>query len=197
MTLSAAQARAKRTLTFKTPRKVNILDLELRFDWEGYQSKTYPYERAFLTYPYGTVWIQWSWIYWFEARSRVSRERVGGCLVVGWGAMVANGWLEGIWTCVSRRLGQSYIDRSFGIAFIVYILNDDIILMIACYIWQSFQIFRFRTISKNDIANYQIYHLFINNIIEIHFFKRLVDLSHIYIWRWFTIEYHNLIICKR
>ena len=47
--------------------------------------------------------------------------------MVGWGAMVANGWLEGIWTCVSRRLGQSYIDRSFGIAFIVYIINDDII----------------------------------------------------------------------
>ena len=30
--LSAAQARAKRTLTFKTLRKIKILDLELRFD---------------------------------------------------------------------------------------------------------------------------------------------------------------------
>ena len=55
MVLSAAQARAKRTLTFKTLHKVNILDLELRFDWEGYQSKVYPYERGFLTYPYETV----------------------------------------------------------------------------------------------------------------------------------------------
>ena len=49
--------------------------------------------------------------------------------MVGLGAMVANGWLEGIWTCVIRRLGQSYIDRSFGIAFIAYILNNITILM--------------------------------------------------------------------
>ena len=29
----------------------------------------------------------------------MSTQRVGGCLVVGWGAMMANGWFGGIWTC--------------------------------------------------------------------------------------------------
>ena len=100
--------------------------------------------------------------------------------MVGWGAMVANGWLEGIWTCVSRRLGQSYIDRSFGIAFIVYIINDVIISTIVLLYLAILQIYRFRTISNNDISNYQIYNLFINNMIEIHLFKRIADLSHVY-----------------
>ena len=75
---------------------------------------------------------------------------MGGCLVVGWGAMVANGWLEGIWTCVSRRLGQSYIDRSFGIAFIAYIMNDGIISTIVLLYLALLRIYRFQTIFDND-----------------------------------------------
>ena len=100
--------------------------------------------------------------------------------MVGWGAMVANGWLEGIWTCVCRRLGQSYIDRTFGIAFIVYIINNNKILMIVLLYLTILQTYRFRTISNNDISNYQIHNLLINNVIEIHFFQTIVDLSHLY-----------------